>query len=176
MNSVTVRTGDVEAPRESRALPVALILDRLRSAYNVGNVFRVAEAARVEEIAACGYTACPPHIKLEKTARGCDKLVPCLHFETAAEAIQDYRGRGYAIYGVETVENAECYWAADIRFPCALVLGNEALGVSEEALALCDGFISLPTFGCKNSINVGNCAAVVVFECLKRKLTETNKQ
>ena len=54
MKEVTVRTGDVEAPRESRALPVVLILDRLRSAYNVGNVFRVAEAARVEEIAACG--------------------------------------------------------------------------------------------------------------------------
>ena len=156
MKEVTVRTGDVEAPRESRALPVVLILDRLRSAYNVGNVFRVAEAARVEEIAACGYTACPPHGKLEKTARGCDKLVPCRHFETAAEAVGEYRGRGYAVYGVETVESAQWYW--------------NALGVSEEALSLCDGFISLPTFGCKNSINVGNCAAVVVFECLKRTL------
>ena len=172
MKEVTVRTGDVEAPRESRALPVVLILDRLRSAYNVGNIFRIAEAARVEEIAACGYTACPPHEKLEKTARGCDKLVPCRHFETAAEAVGEYRGRGYAIYGVETVEGAQWYWNAEIRFPCALILGNEALGVSEEALSLCDGFISLPSFGCKNSINVGNCAAVVVFECLKRTLVE----
>lgn len=170
MNEVSVRTGDVEAPRESRALPVVLILDRLRSAYNVGNVFRVAEAARVGEIAACGYTAAPPHEKLEKTACGCDRLVPCRHFETAAEAIREYRSRGYAIYGVETVEGARWYWEAAYRFPCALVLGNEALGVSEEALALCDDFVCLPAFGCKNSINVGNCAAVVVFECVKRSL------
>lgn len=172
MKNVAVRTGDVEAPRESRALPVVLVLDRLRSAYNVGNVFRVAETARVEEIAACGYTACPPHEKLEKTACGCDKLVPCRHFETAADAVREYRGRGYAVYGVETVEGAHWYWEAEIRFPCVLVLGNEALGVSEEALALCDDFISLPTFGRKNSINVGNCAAVVVFECLRRTLVE----
>ena len=107
MKDITVRTGDVKAPRESRALPVVLILDRLRSAYNVGNIFRVAEAARVEEIAACGYTACPPHEKLEKTARGCDKLVPCRHFETTTDAVGEYRGRGYAIYGVETVEGAQ---------------------------------------------------------------------
>ena len=164
-----VRRGDREEPLAgSSRLPVVLVLDRLRSAHNVGNLFRVAEATRAEGIVACGYTACPPHPKLEKTARGCDRLVPCETAEAAAEAVRRLKGRGYTVYAVETVEGASPYYAVRYAFPCALVLGNEALGVSEEALALCDGYVSLPALGCKNSINVGNAGAVVLFEALRQ--------
>ena len=102
----TLRTGDGADKGEHNRLPVMLVLDNLRSAYNVGNLFRVAEATCASGICACGYTAFPPHIKLEKTARGCDALVPCWHYETAAAAILELRKNGYSIYGVETVENA----------------------------------------------------------------------
>ena len=166
---ITVETGDRDAPREERTLPVVLVLDRLRSAYNVGNLFRVAEATRIERIIACGYTACPPHEKLQKTARGCDELVPCEHCESAADAIRKLKTEGYSVYAVDTVAGAKYYWEADIQFPCAIVLGNEALGITEEALALCDGFVCLPALGRKNSINVGNCGAVMLFELLRRK-------
>ena len=164
----TLRTGDGAEKGAHGSLPVMLVLDNLRSAYNVGNLFRVAEATCAAGICACGYTAYPPHIKLEKTARGCDTLVPCRHYATAAEAILELKSEGYSIYGVETVENAPMYWEANYAFPAAFVLGNEALGISEEALALCDGFVSLPAFGIKNSINVGNCGAVVLFDCARR--------
>ena len=164
----TLRTGDCAARDGHVSLPVMLVLDNLRSAYNVGNLFRVAEATGAAGICACGYTAYPPHIKLEKTARGCDGLVPCWHYATAAEAINEFRGRGYSIYGVETVNNAPMYWNAEYRFPAAFVLGNEALGISADALALCDGFVSLPAYGVKNSINVGNCGAVILFDCARR--------
>jgi len=164
----TVRQGDRDVPVEARQLPVVLVLDRLRSAYNVGNLFRVAEATRTQGIAACGYTAAPPHPKLEKTARECDKLVPCQVFDTAADAIRKLKGEGFTAYAVETVEGAAMYYETAFRFPCALVLGNEALGVSQEALELCDGFVALPALGMKNSINVGNAGAVVLFEALRQ--------
>jgi tRNA G18 (ribose-2'-O)-methylase SpoU len=165
---VRVRAGDDSVPREADLLPVTVVLDRLRSAHNVGNIFRLVEAVRGDGIVACGYTAMPPHPKLAKTARGCEELVPCQHAETAAEAIRSLQAAGRKVYAVETVEGAESVWDVRFSFPCALVLGNEALGVSPEALALCDGYISLPARGIKNSINVGNCAAVALYAALRQ--------
>lgn len=168
MGESILRQGDRETPAEAAVLPVTLVLDNLRSAYNVGNLFRAAEAVRATEIIACGYTAAPPHPKLARTARGCDALVPCRHFDSATEAIRALKAEGLAIYGVETVQDAPLYWEAELSFPAAFVLGNEALGISESALSLCDSFVALPALGCKNSINVGNCGAVILFECLRR--------
>ncbi len=163
-----LRTGDNEQPRENFVLPVVAVLDRLRSAYNTGNVFRVVDAVRAEGIAACGYTPCPPHEKLAKTARGCDEFVKCEHFEDAAAAVDALHQRGYTVYAVDTIEGAQFYHECALHFPCAFVFGNEALGISAEALARCDGAVCLPACGLKNSINVGNCAAVVLFEALKQ--------
>lgn len=154
---------DRSSPADERTMPVTLVLDRLRSAFNVGNIFRIAEALRVRELIACGYTARPPHQKLAKTARGCDEAVPCRHADTAAEAVCELRNAGVAVFAVETVENAVPVWDLEVRFPVAFVLGNEALGVAEEALEQCDGAVVLPRFGRKNSINVANCAAVVLY-------------
>ncbi|MBP5638190.1 MAG: RNA methyltransferase [Victivallales bacterium] len=168
-----VRQGDRNVPLEQGKLPVALVLDRLRSAYNVGNLFRVSEATRAEKIIACGYTAAPPHPKLEKTARGCDSIVPCEVVETGEEAVRKLKAQGYTVYAVETVEGASMYYETEFKFPCALVLGNEALGISEEALALCDGAVALPALGLKNSINVGNAGAVVLFEALRQYRLKT---
>jgi len=168
VDTPAVIQGDCTQPRTAEKLPVVLVLDRLRSAYNVGNIFRVAEAVNAEGIVACGYTACPPHEKLAKTARGCDELVPCEHFDSCLEAVRAIKNRGYRVYAVETVENAELYHDAEYQFPCAFVLGNEALGVEEDVLAECDGYVALPVLGCKNSINVGNACAVVVFEALRQ--------
>lgn len=158
---------DCSEPVDPELMPVSLVLDRLRSAFNVGNIFRVAEALRVTEIIACGYTAHPPHPKVEKTARGCDRLVSCRHAETAAQAVCELRNRGVLVYAVETVEEAVPLWEARLTFPAAFVMGNEALGVSEDVRALCDGAVFLPRFGCKNSINVGNCAAVVLYHAAR---------
>jgi len=167
---VRVRVGDRAVPLLAEHLPVVVVLDRLRSAHNVGNVFRLVEAVRGEGIVTCGYTATPPHPKLAKTACGCDEVVACRHAETGAEAVRAMQAEGRRVYAVETVEGAQSVWGVRFQFPCALVLGNEALGVSAEALALCDEHIALPALGTKNSINVGNCAAVVLFAALRQWL------
>lgn len=168
MNSPKVITGDKSDNIYSPKHSIAFILDRLRSAHNVGNIFRIAELVQINEVITCGYTATPPHHKLEKTARGCEQLVPFRHFETSADAILTLKDEGYTIVAVETVESAPLFWQYDIPQKTAFVLGNEALGVSEEALKLCDDFIRLPVFGFKNSLNVGNCASVIAYEAVRQ--------
>ena len=147
---------------------LSIILDNLRSAHNVGNVFRIAEAVACAEIICCGYTPAPPHPKLVKTAMGSDSMVPCRIFSTAAEAVRALHEEGVKVYAVETVDNAVDAW--DFPYPerVAILLGNEALGISADALAETDGAVSLPMLGEKASINVGNCAAVVVYSILKQ--------
>jgi len=148
---------------------IAIVLDRLRSAHNTGNIFRLADAVGAKEVLCCGYTPAPPHPKLEKTAMGADKTVPCRVFPSALDAIRALRSEGYAmVVAAESVPDSPCAWDFDYKYPLAIVFGNEALGVSQEALAACDAAISLPMLGWKSSINVGNCAAAVLYAILAR--------
>lgn len=140
-----------------------IVLDRLRSAHNVGNIFRLADAVGAKEVVCCGYTAAPPHPKLVKTAMGADKTVPFRSFPSAADALRELKAEGCKAVAVETLETACDAWKFDYPEKIALVLGNEALGISPDALELCDAAVSLPMFGTKVSINVGNCAAVVLY-------------
>ncbi len=169
-SNVSVREGDRDTPATEYTTPVVAVLDNLRSAFNVGNIFRLAEATSIHRIITCGYTATPPHPKLAKTARGCERTVPSAHFNSAADAIQALQQDGFTVYGVETVAGAGNVWDVSFSFPTAFVFGNEALGISKDALELCDGFLQLPCFGKKNSVNVGNCAAVVLYCALKQTM------
>lgn len=137
-----------------------LILDRLRSAHNTGNIFRIAEALGAG-VVPCGYTPCPPHPKLEKTAMGTDVTVPWQHFETALEAVDFFHAAGYTVLAAEP--GGKEAWEMEYSFPLAIVFGNEALGVSEDALSRADGIVSLPMMGSKASINVGNAAAAISY-------------
>ena len=149
--------------------PITLVLDRLRSAHNTGNIFRIAEAVGAREIIACGYTPAPPHPKLAKTAMGADLLVPCRVFPSSLDAVRALRAEQYRmILAAEPLPGSRFAWEMDYRFPLALVLGNEALGVAPETLAECDGMVSLPMFGAKASINVGNAAAAILYAVLAR--------
>ena len=139
---------------------LVLILDRLRSAHNTGNIFRIAEALDAG-VAACGYTPCPPHPKLEKTAMGTDKSVPCCHFESAGEAVDALHEAGFLVLAAEPGGTEA--WEADFRFPLAVIFGNEALGVSADALEKVDGIVSLAMHGSKASINVGNAVAAITY-------------
>lgn len=143
---------------------MTLVLDNLRSAHNVGNIFRIAEALNCR-IIACGYTPCPPHPVLAKTAMDCDKLVPCRSVASAVEAIEQLRMEGcQTILALEhNSESVEVWDIESCSMPAALVLGNEALGVSAEVLKLCDGAADLPMLGEKASINVGNAAAAALY-------------
>lgn len=144
-------------------MKLCLVLDRLRSAHNTGNIFRIAEALGAE-IVGCGYTPVPPHPKLAKTAMGADAMVRCRTMPDAAEAIRMLRSEGYRmILAAEPGPGSVFAWEKKYEFPLAIVLGNEALGVSPEALAEVDGLVGLPMLGEKASINVGNAAAAILY-------------
>lgn len=146
---------------------ISIVLDRLRSAFNTGNIFRLADAVKAHEVIACGYTPYPPHPKLSKTAMGAEEYVKCRHFDNSLEAVRKLRQEGCRmILAVETGENSICAWQQQYEFPLAIILGNEALGVDKETIKECDGIVSLPMFGNKTSINVGNCAAVVLYSII----------
>jgi len=144
-------------------MKICLILDRLRSAHNTGNLFRIAEAFG-GEIIACGYTPSPPHPKLARTAMGTDLTVPCRTMPDAASAVRLLRSEGYAmILAAEPGPESVFAWKKHYEFPLGIVFGNEALGVSPEALAEVDGLVGLPMLGEKASINVGNAAAAILY-------------
>ena len=145
-------------------IPLIIVLDRLRSAHNVGNIFRLADAAHIEKIITCGYTATPPHPKLEKTAMGADQIVDFEHFPDSLSAVTELKKRGYEVIAVETIAEAELVHDANFTGKTAIVMGNEALGINEDTLKACDRYVKLPAYGLKNSINVANCAAVVLFQ------------
>lgn len=147
-------------------LEITLVLDRLRSAFNTGNIFRLAEATGVKEVICCAYTPAPPHPRLEKTAMGADRLVKSRSVGDTLQAVRELKKQGVAVVAVETSERSEYVWDHPFRFPLALVLGNEALGVDPRVLAECDGVVSLPMAGAKTSVNVGNCAAAVLYAIL----------
>ncbi len=167
-----VRTCDSNLPPAEFAqlprLAVHIVLDNLRSAFNVGSIFRLADAIRAAEVITCGYTAHPPHHKLEQTALGTTASVPTRHFADTPMALWSLRNSGCRIVGVETVYNSPPYYQLELRFPLALVFGNEAMGIQQPALALCDSVIHLPVLGYKNSVNVAAAVAVVLYDVARR--------
>jgi 23S rRNA (guanosine2251-2'-O)-methyltransferase len=165
-----VRTRDSELPPDEFARlprrPIHIVLDNLRSAFNVGSIFRLADAARAAEVIPCGYTAYPPHHKLEQTSLGTTDSVPWRRFPETVSALTDLKSKNIQLVAVETARGAAPYHRFEYDFPVALVLGNEALGVSEPALRMCDAVVEIPVFGYKNSVNVATAAGIVLYELL----------
>ena len=156
---------------EYRALPrhpLILVLDNLRSAFNVGALFRLADCLRLEAIFLCGCTACPPNPKLLKTSMGTIDFVEWRYFSTTIEAVAELRSRRVMVWAAETVEGAISYEQAQIPDHLALILGNEALGVDSELLPLCDAIVEIPVYGLKNSLNVAQSCAVLGYHVVGR--------
>ncbi|MCU0329576.1 MAG: TrmH family RNA methyltransferase [Candidatus Kapabacteria bacterium] len=143
-------------------LPVVAILENIRSAYNVGSIFRSADAFRIGGLVLAGYTAVPPRADIAKTALGADATVPWMTFASTVEAIHHWRNLGYRILALEIAHGAIAVTdMASIQTPYAIILGNELTGVSSEALANVDGCIEIPMYGVKHSLNVAVAAGIV---------------
>jgi tRNA(Leu) C34 or U34 (ribose-2'-O)-methylase TrmL len=156
-----------DSPYGVLRFPSAAILDNIRSPFNVGSIFRSADAFGVGELALCGITPSPPSVKIERTAMGTLDTVVWKYHSAAEEAIAEYRGRGYEIIAMETAKNA--IPIADIGGfdNTCIVFGNEEFGITDEILELCDRIAMIPLVGMKNSINVANSFAAVMYESLK---------
>lgn len=147
-------------------LPVAVVLDNVRSAQNVGSFFRTGDAFAVERIFLCGITAVPPNREIHKTALGAEHSVAWSRFESTLECVAHLRGEGYRIMAVEQVEGAVMLgsFRAEAGVKYALVFGNEVEGVDQRVADMCDGGIEIPQLGTKHSLNVSVSGGVVLWD------------
>jgi len=148
--------------------PVHVVLDNLRSAFNVGSIFRTADAGAVEHMHLCGMTAYPPNLKLAKTALGAFDYVPWTHHEHTHDALAQLSGQGIRCVAIEVTDHAVPHTAYDWPAPVAVVFGNEVTGIAPETLERCDDVVCIPMFGYKNTVNVATAFGVVLFEVLRR--------
>ncbi|RYY83500.1 MAG: TrmH family RNA methyltransferase [Chitinophagaceae bacterium] len=157
--------------RNAQAFHRRTIPPNVRSAYNVGSLFRTCDAFRLEALYLVGYTAFPPHKEIRKTALGAEDTVGWKHFKKVEEALEDLRALGYRIYAVEQAEGSRML--QDVRVgdeKVAVVFGNEVTGVEQSTIAQCDGCIEIPQLGMKHSLNVATAAGVVLWEIVRQKL------
>lgn len=157
-----------EGPIRAEPLPIIGVLDQLRSAFNVGSIFRTAEAARVSELLLCGITPYPPHMQLDRTALGTAHRVPWRHYVSTMEALHDLRERRIPIWAIEISERSESIRDVHFPAPVAVVFGHETAGVDPEVMRAADRVVEIPLYGRKNSLNVANTFAVVIFEILRQ--------
>jgi len=162
----------VEEFRQSDKVPIIAVLENVRSAYNVGSVFRTADAFLIEAIYICGYTAYPPHKEIKKTALGADETVAWKHFRNITEAIEDTRQLGYKVYAVE--QAVDSYKLQAISYEpdekIAVVFGNEVTGVEQATIEQCDGCIEIPQLGMKHSLNISVAAGIVLWELVRNRI------
>ena len=148
--------------------PVALLLDNVRSAFNVGSLFRTGETAGIQEIVTAGITAHPPHPKLRKTAMQSLEAVPTRHYDNVIEAVQVLKEEGWTIVVMETTSKSALYTQTEYPEKTCLVLGNEITGVDTRIIDMADKVVEIPTYGIKNSLNVASAGPIVVFEILRQ--------
>lgn len=145
--------------------PLVLGLENVRSALNVGSIFRTADAFALEGLALCGITATPPHRELNKTALGSTESVTWAHFPDGPTAARHYRALGYCIGGAEQAEGSIFLheFAPTPGQPYVLFVGHEVDGLSDALLEELDFCLEIPQFGTKHSLNVAVCAGIVTW-------------
>ena len=162
----------VEEFKRSEKTPVIAVIENVRSAYNVGSLFRTADAFLLEAIYITGYTAKPPHKQIKKTALGAEDSVDWQYFTSAAEAIIQLKMNGYKVYGVEQVLNSISLQDMDFKQDdkIAVIFGNEVTGVEQETILQCDACIEIPQLGMKHSLNIATAAGVVLWEIVRTRI------
>lgn len=163
----------VDEFKESEKMPLVVVLDDVRSMYNVGSVFRTSDAFRVAAIHLCGITAQPPHAEIHKTALGAEDSVDWEYFSSAKDSVRALQEQGFKVFAVEQAEGSTMLQnlsLGDDKGKYAIVMGNEVKGVNQEVVDMCDGCIEIPQFGTKHSLNVSTTAGIVIWEFAKKVL------
>lgn len=158
-----------EAARLPRA-PIYAALDNVRSVWNVGSMFRTADAVRLGGLYLCGVTATPPRPDMEKTALGATLTVPWDYWPRTVDAVRSLRDRGVTVIALEQAPGAVPFDARDYPFPFCFLVGHEVRGVSPEALRLVDGCVEIPMAGAKRSLNVAVSFGIMAYEARRRWL------
>lgn len=168
----------VEEFKRSDKVPVIAVLENIRSAYNIGSVFRTADAFLIDAVYLIGYSARPPHKEIKKTALGAEETVAWQHFPSSMEAISSLKDAGYSVFAAEQTENSIPlhHFKLESNQKVAIVFGNEVTGVEQATIDLCDGCIEIPQLGMKHSLNIATAAGVVLWELVRGVMDENENK
>lgn len=160
-----------EERKKVKKNPVYIILDNVLDTYNIGAVFRLADAVAAEKVLLCGGTETPPNHRIKKASINTTEWVEWQYTSTAVEAISNLKSQivNIQIIAVEQDERSVPYNTVEYAFPVALVVGHETDGVSKEVLDLCDQIVEIPMWGVNTSLNVMVSLGIVLFEVMKQK-------
>ncbi len=162
----------VEEFKEAKKLPLIVVLDDVRSLYNVGSVFRSGDAFRIAAVYLCGITACPPNAEIHKTALGGEDSVDWKYFERTEDAVEELHRDGYFVYSIEQVEGSTKLQNLNLNTESgngyAVIFGNEVKGVKQNVVDMSDDCLEIPQFGTKHSLNVSVTSGIVMWEFAKK--------
>ena len=156
--------------KNSQKTPLIIVLDNVRSAYNVGSVFRTSDAFLVEKICLCGITPTPPHKEIRKTALGASESVNWQHYTKTIECINELKAVGYHIVSVEQADHAVMLndFFSQRTTKYALVFGNEVKGVEQAIVSASDTVIEIPQYGTKHSLNISVSSGIIIWDLLQK--------
>jgi tRNA G18 (ribose-2'-O)-methylase SpoU len=156
--------------KASEKQPIVVVLDHVRSLYNVGSVFRSSDAFCIEGVVLCGITARPPHPEIHKTALGAEESVEWKYFERTEDALTWLKQQGYTVLAIEQCEGSTMLqdFQREPGKKYAVVLGNEVKGVQQQVVDLCDGCLEIPQYGTKHSLNVSVAAGIILWHLSKK--------
>ena len=149
--------------------PITIVLDNVRSALNVGSVFRTSDAFLIENIILCGITATPPDKEIRKAALGSTDSVKWEFFENTIDAVNKLKTEDYHIIGIEQADKSTMLNDISLpKKPIAIIMGNEVNGVAQEVIDVCNAVIEIPQFGTKHSLNISVSTGIVIWELWKK--------
>jgi tRNA G18 (ribose-2'-O)-methylase SpoU len=164
-NEIAQKRFTLDTLEKEPRFPIYVLLDNIRSLYNVGSIFRTSDGARISKLFLCGYTPHPPRKEIEKTALGATKSVPWEYVKDPVQAINTLKERGVKICILEHTNRSIPYDSlTKNHFPLCLVVGNEITGVSKDIIALGDLSVEIPMHGIKQSLNASVAYGIAVFQ------------
>ena len=150
--------------RQKRRYPISVVVDDVRSLYNVGSIFRTSDGALIEKLYLCGITGYPPRKEIDKTALRAVDSVPWEHRKDAVKCVESLKNSNSQIIVLEHTDKSIPYYQCEYNYPCVLVLGNEVNGISEAIIEMADKAIEIPMFGLKQSLNVTVAYGIVIYD------------
>jgi len=160
---------NIEEFKSAEKIPITIVLDNVRSALNVGSVFRTSDAFLIENIILCGITATPPNKEIRKAALGATDSVRWEYSENTMEAVSQLIEKGYYVVGVEQADRSTLLNEFELpQKPIALIMGNEVSGVAQEVINICNEVIEIPQFGTKHSLNIAVTTGIVIWDLWKK--------
>ena len=170
LNAKELRTTavDEEAAKSIKKNPITIILDNVLDTYNVGSIFRLADAVAAEKVILCGQTLTPPNSRIKKASINTTGWVSWEYEKNTLDAVKKLKERGIKIVAVEQDPRSKPFYKVDYRFPLAIVAGNETAGIAKDVLDMADLIVELPMWGINKSLNVMVSCGIILYEIMKQ--------